>query len=450
MKRPIAHSYWVEPGRLLAGEHPAAEGEAAMAKRVRRLVDAGIDCFIDLTPRGECPDYRTLLPAHVFWQGHPLVDHAVPDDPSAMRRILDALDAALAAGRVVYLHCRMGIGRTGMTVGCHLVEAGERGDAALETLNTLWLQDERSPRWRQVPETEAQAKFVEQWQARGAGARDLGARATGAWLGLAIGDTQAAAADGDAQARWTDDTAMALCVASSFVASRGFNARDQLDRYGRWLKQGYCSATGEAIGARPAVQRAIAMAGWRRGLVMGSHDPSRLDAEPLARCLAPALFHHRDFAAAVDAGADTARVTHQAPRVVDACRLFTGLLQRVLAGEERRALMGFAARFPGSPLRPELQAMTAGWATGRFQQGRGPSNILSVLDDVMRAFLLQPDYASGLREILARGADADVAAAAYGQLSGALWGEAGLPLPWRDALPQRELLLQTARDLVSG
>jgi ADP-ribosylglycohydrolase len=413
-----------------------------MPRRIRRLLDAGIDCFIDLTSPEECPDYRPLLPAGVSYLSHPLIDHAVPDDPAAMRRILAALDAALAAGRSVYLHCRAGIGRTGMAIGCHLVEAGERGDAALETLNTLWMQDERAPRWRQVPETEEQARFVLGWRAPGSGGRDLADRAAGALLGLAVGDMQAA---GTGQPGWTDDTAMALCVAESFIASRGFDARDQFERYRRWLKEGYCTPGGRAEGARPAVQRAIAMAGWRRGLVMGSHDPSRLDAEPLSRCIAPALYHHADLAAAVEAGAETARVTHQAPLVVDACRLFTGLLQRALAGEDRRAILAFAGRFPGPPLRPEVQALAATWAAGPAVVHKGrDSTILTVLDDVMRAFAAHTEFASGLRDVLARNADADVAAAAYGQIAGARVGADGIPAAWRAALPGQESLADLA------
>ena len=35
---------------------------------------------------------------------------------------------------------------------------------------------------------------------------------------------------------------MALCLADSLVARRGFDLRDQLDRYLRWLRDGYLSS----------------------------------------------------------------------------------------------------------------------------------------------------------------------------------------------------------------
>ena len=41
-----------------------------------------------------------------------------------MTRILDDVDAALADGGAVYVHCWGGIGRTGTVVGCWLVRHG--------------------------------------------------------------------------------------------------------------------------------------------------------------------------------------------------------------------------------------------------------------------------------------------------------------------------------------
>ena len=445
MKRPHPHSYWVEPGRLLAGEHPAAEGGAALPKRLRRLLDAGIDCFIDLTQPGECAEYQSLLPASVICARLPLIDHAVPSDPVALRQVLAALDEALGQGRRVHVHCRAGIGRTGLVIGCHLIESGERPESALETLNTLWQQDARAPRWPRVPETAEQERYLLHWRARGAAAATFSDRATGAVYGLALGDAQAAAASGSSS--WTDDTAMTLCVADSLAACRGVDARDQLERYRRWMQGGDYSATGEAVGLRPIVRRAIAMAGWRRGFVMGAQDPTLLDPVPLVRCIAPALFFHRDRAAAVLAGAETARVTHQAPLVVDACRLFTGLLQRVLAGEGKRVAIAAANQVPGLPLKQELQSLAADWAAGAPRRDLQPDTILAVLDDVVRAFAAQDDFTAGLQPLLARRTDADVACAAYGQLAGALCGWEGLPAHGRATLVAQDKLARAVAQL---
>jgi protein-tyrosine phosphatase len=69
----------------------------------------------------------------------------------------------LAANRCIYLHCRAGIGRTNLIVGCYLAEQGGDGKAALEHLNLLWRRSPRAAIWPKVPETPEQADYVRRW-----------------------------------------------------------------------------------------------------------------------------------------------------------------------------------------------------------------------------------------------------------------------------------------------
>lgn len=166
-RRPLPGSYWVLPGRLLAGEAPGAVDRAVAIRKLRRVLAAGVTLFVDLTEPGEygVPSYAALLPlvapdnaiTHVAM---PIRDQAVPT-PAAMRAILDLLDSALAREQCVYVHCRGGIGRTGTVIGCFLVRHGLSGTAALDRLAHL-----RSPtpdRRRPSPATEAQRTMVLEW-----------------------------------------------------------------------------------------------------------------------------------------------------------------------------------------------------------------------------------------------------------------------------------------------
>ena len=162
-RRPLPNSYWVVPGRLLAGEYPVGEAPEATQARIRLILRAGIDAFVDLTQIGERPEYRSLLPARVHYLRSAIIDTQIPADSAQMRAIQVHLRAMLAGGRRVYVHCRAGIGRTGTVIGCYLAEQGLDGPEALRELNRLWRQSERSTSWPAVPQTMEQAEFILNW-----------------------------------------------------------------------------------------------------------------------------------------------------------------------------------------------------------------------------------------------------------------------------------------------
>jgi len=306
---PLPNSYWVLPGRLLAGEYPGAPTPELTRERLSRLLGAGVDCFLDLTQPQEITPYEALLPTEVDYLRCPIPDHGIPAEPDEMAEIMQSLRGALREGRVVYLHCRAGIGRTGMVAGCLLAEQGLSGEEALAELNRLWRQSARSERWPTVPETDQQFEYVRRWQplpseasdpllapATLAAARPLRGRFQGTLFGLATGDAVAAATQyrrpgrftpvGDMlgggpfdlpRGGWSDDTAMALCLAESLIERQGFDPRDQVVRYRRWQQEGYLSATGQCVGITAGTARALALAQWRRQVYSGPHDPGILD-----------------------------------------------------------------------------------------------------------------------------------------------------------------------------
>jgi Dual specificity phosphatase, catalytic domain len=166
MKPPLENSYWVVQGRVLGGEHPSGENAAETQDRLHRLREAGINYFIDLTEPGESQDYRALLPKETHYLRCPIADTTVPEDFAQMHEIQLRLRNALTLGRRIYVHCRAGIGRTGLVVGCYLAEGGLDGAAALKKLNELWQQSERAKSWPVVPQTDEQADYIRSWAMR--------------------------------------------------------------------------------------------------------------------------------------------------------------------------------------------------------------------------------------------------------------------------------------------
>ena len=448
MKRPLPNTYWAVDGQFLAGEYPGGSNPDDARRRIGKLLEAGINSFIDLTEAHELPEYRTLLPREVAYYRRPLPDHDIPGDPAAMHEIQSVLRSTLADGARIYLHCRAGIGRTGMSVGCWLVEGGLGGEHALTRLNELWQQNARSRQWLRTPETEAQEQYVLRWNAHRAPAAGTetarlatlaGAaaplattklidRARGMLLGLALGDAQSVlASEGLPPGTWTDDTAMALCQADSLIARGGVDTRDQAERYLRWLREGYRSATGVPLGVRPEARKALGLAAARRSALSGTHDPRVLDPAPLVRCAPAVLFHSSNLDQAVEAAADAARVTHQAPVLVDACRVFAALLFTALQGKPRAEVLSSWREWAGT-LRPEVREVAEAWGDLAADQPRlRRRTVLYTLDSAVRAYAGAVDFMAGLDPLLLPDEDADLRCAAFGQLAGATFGEHWLP-----------------------
>ena len=169
--RPHGNCYWLHPKRLLAGEYPGAADRHETLTRLAAYLVCGVNCFLDLTEEGELVPYELELRSLALVRGtavdyrrFPLPYAGVPRSPGDMAAILDAIDAARAAGQCVYVHGRDGAGRTGTVLGCYLVRHGMKGDQALQTLAAHWGgmgKASSKPRWF---ETDEQGYYVLHWQ----------------------------------------------------------------------------------------------------------------------------------------------------------------------------------------------------------------------------------------------------------------------------------------------
>ncbi|MCS6946943.1 MAG: ADP-ribosylglycohydrolase family protein, partial [Steroidobacteraceae bacterium] len=251
---------------------------------------------------------------------------------------------------------------------------------------------------------------------------------------------------------WSDETSMALCLADSLLACGGSNPRDQMERYRRWQAEGYLSATGTCAGITPNVLRAIGAARWRRQVFAGSHDPRRLDPEPLARVAPCAMFFYADRDAALRYAVDAARLTCQAPLVLSATRVVAALVHAGLGGED--PLRGLDARLieGQGPDKHTTSARLGDLLAGSFRNlPRAALRPAGHAIDVLEAALWVLAHTDNFRDAALLAANlgglSDVIGAIVGQVLGAYRGADAIPSDWRAQLVQAELLQEFAARL---
>jgi protein-tyrosine phosphatase len=87
----------------------------------------------------------------------PIPDRQVPSSQTEMAAILERIESELSAGKNVVVHCRQGVGRTGLVGACLLITKGLSPENAVKVLS--------SARGNQIPETHEQRSWIEHYAA---------------------------------------------------------------------------------------------------------------------------------------------------------------------------------------------------------------------------------------------------------------------------------------------
>ena len=194
---------------------------------------------------------------------------------------------------------------------------------------------------------------------------------------------------------------MALCLAASLLECRGFDALDQMQRYVRWWREGYMSATGRNFDIGNTVRASLARFEATGDPYAGTTDRSIAGNGSLMRLAPVPMYYAADAAEAIDRAAMSSSTTHGAPQAVDACRYFAGLLVGALIGVDKRTLLA-AGYCPVDGLRERnpLDETIAEVAEGSFAKREPPEivgsgYVVRALEAALWAFNRSSDFREG-------------------------------------------------------
>ncbi len=398
---------------------------------------------------------------HMEWWHLPIPDVNPPgsDFERGWKVAGEAIRDRLRMGFDVLVHCKGGLGRAG-TVGARLlVELGGNSEDAIRMV--------RKARQGAI-QTKGQRRHVEHCAPPVSPAPSITQecirdRAMGALLGLAVGDALGTTLEfrpRDEGARlvditgggpfqlqpgsWTDDTAMALALAESLLASETLDCSDLTDRFVAWWQDGEYSCTGHCfdigITTRNALERYL-----RTGdPVAGSTDPRTAGNGSLMRLAPVALRFWNDRDRLDHAAAQQSRTTHAAEEAVDGCRVFADLLADAISGKARRDVLAPRA-FDGAPAIAKI--VNGSWRGRARKDIRSSGYVVHTLEAAMWSVARTGNFRNAVLLAANLADDADTVAAVTGQLAGAIYGLSGIPTDWLERIAWKDRLLDTARQL---
>lgn len=297
-------------------------------------------------------------------------------------------------------------------------------------------------------------------------APDLRQRYLGCLLGLACGDAVGTTVEFQARGdfapvtdmtgggpfglragEWTDDTSMALCLGASLLHCRGFDPRDQMNRYCNWRAHGYMSSNGECFDIGMTVSAAL-------DRYLRSGDPYAGDPGPRAAGngalmrLAPVpMLWRRDPERLRRYAAESTRTTHGAAEALDCSRLFASQVRAALMGAGKDAVLTPAMPPPHSGKVAAIHARD--YAGKREDEIRGSGYSVESLEAALWCFLHTDSFEAAILRAANLGEDADTTAAICGQLAGAFYGVEAIPQAWLQRLVMREDIAAMALALLA-
>ena len=287
-------------------------------------------------------------------------------------------------------------------------------------------------------------------------------RFRGCLLGLATGDAVGTALEfrprgsfapisdmigggpfGLAPGEWTDDTSMALCLATSLVETGRFDPMDQMFRYWQWAEGGYLSSNGRCFDIGNTVAAALRRYRNTGNPFAGATDPRSAGNGCIMRLAPVPMFYYPDEEAAVRYAAQSSRTTHGAPECIDACRLLAGILVRALAGRTiEEVVFAGGVNFAGSP---SISAIARGeYRRKAVSEILGSGYVVESLEAALWCFLCTDTFETAILRAANLGDDADTTAAVCGQVAGAYYGASSIPQRWLERLVMREQITELA------
>lgn len=247
--------------------------------------------------------------------------------------------------------------------------------------------------------------------------------------------------------QWTDDTAMAICLAQSFLHRDGFDATDQMNRYLNWWRWGYPSPTGECFDIGMTVQDALLRFTATGEPIAGSTSPHTAGNGSLMRLAPVVLRYYPDLLDVLKYARLSSQTTHGAVEAVECCAVLAEIIVNALKGEASKSTV-LRVTQEGLTSSAVISIAKADYRDKPRDAIQGSGYCVASLEAALWCFTTTESFESAILAAANLGDDADTTAAITGQVAGAFYGVDDIPRHWCEQLYMSEDIDAMARGLL--
>lgn len=310
-------------------------------------------------------------------------------------------------------------------------------------------------------EFELMTKPAQHWSRHASSIHD---RCAGSFVGLAIGDALGAPVEFCGRdtfepvtnyrsggkfslpaGAWTDDTAMALCLANSLISHKGLDQQDLLDQFCRWAEFGENTSTGVAVGIGQNTLRALGDF-KRNGELLARPFGRKNDGNGSVMRLAPvACFFAADLGSAVKAAKAQSLTTHSSSIAEECCELLATVLVDLINDEPFDACLRTVLKRDWCD--PIASAFHTNLRDLAPEAVRSTGYAVDTLHAAIWAVAQTDSFEDAVLKAVNLGDDADTVGAVAGQVAGGLYGYSEVPSHLKNDLIKERQLYVTSQFL---
>lgn len=254
---------------------------------------------------------------------------------------------------------------------------------------------------------------------------------------------------------WTDDTSMALCLADSLIENNGYDSYDIMEKYTKWLFEGY--RTFHPIGFGVGLQTSDAIVTFTQITKTVAKDSPKTQSigNGCIMRLAPIVIANIDNTPdeVLYAAKLSARETHDSIGAVAITELMAATLYLLLNGANKENLLENAKNLIKDRESIEfLKSVKDSHNSIHSKKGTELCNLggyaLDCYNIAMWGLMNFDSFLYGMLGVIGLGGDTDTNGAVYGQLAGAFYGYDLIPEEWKKDIYLGDEITKLADELV--